>query len=191
MSWYFSHLWGKDRLDEGVCFWLDHRGDLKHTEDREEEYIGGSIEDLARDPKEFYPHHLWADNVEPETGIPEGENLNEGMRKNGVHEYKAPLGIKFHAPAFTVATEDLPDLTVDDFVKHPGRMKWITEPSRKNVRGGSPVLPIVVCKRRAVESTNKVPPANLVFNFSAPGCQYLRQESGINLARDCKPGHPG
>lgn len=148
MSWYYSFVISSEHKDDGTCFWLDHRGDLKHEKDLEEEYIGANLKELGRKPKKEYPDYLWAANVLPEEGIPEGEDLNEGMRENGVHEYKVPLGVKFRAPAFMRSNygENIDDLTVDDFVDNPGRIRWITEPSRKNVRGGNEVLPIFVSK---------------------------------------------
>lgn len=158
MSWYYSYTFGPDRNDPGECFWLDHRGDLKHRKDREEEYIGASIKDMGREPNQdwMWPDYLWASNVLPEDGIPEGDRLTEGMRENGVHEYKVPLGVKFLAPAFKSGNHDVnpADLDVSDFVSSPGRLRWIMEPSRQNVRGGNEVLPIVVSKKWAVLLNN-------------------------------------
>jgi len=144
MSWYYSYIFGSGRKDDGACFWLDHRGDLKHTKDLEEEYIGASLDDLGRKPREDYPDYLWAANVLPETGIPEGDKLTDGMRENGVHKYKVPLGVKFHAPAFVAGSYETDNFTVSDFVDNPGKLRWIMEPTRENVRGGNPVLPILV-----------------------------------------------
>lgn len=147
MSWYYSYIFESGR-EGGECFWLDHRGDLKHKKDLEEDYIGNTVKELSYHKKES-PKWIWAANVLQETGIPEGDDLTDGMRENGVHEYKVPLGVKFHAPQFCAAKygenlEDLANLTVSDFVDNPARMKWITEPTRKNVRGGNLVLPILV-----------------------------------------------
>lgn len=146
MSWYYSYIVESGR-DHGECFWLDHRGDLKHKKDLEEDYIGNTVKELDYHKKD-YPKWLWAENVEPETGIPEGDDLTDEMRDNGVHDYKVPLGIKFHAPQFTAGNydDDLDNLTISDFVDNPARMHWITQPARKNLRGGNPVLPILVSR---------------------------------------------
>lgn len=150
MSWYYSYVFSSDRRDDGSCFWLDHRGDLKHKKDLQEEYVTEGLgKGFGKKPDlKNFPAYLWAAEVIPEAGIPEGEDLNEGMRENGVHEYKVPLGVKFRAPAFLRSTygADYDNLTLDDFVTNPGRIRWITEPTRKNVRGGNEALPIFVSK---------------------------------------------
>ncbi|KAG8162250.1 hypothetical protein KVR01_008015 [Diaporthe batatas] len=143
-NWVF-YAYTSDKKSDGACFWLDHRGDLKHTKDLEEEYIGANLDQLGRKPKKEYPSYLWASNVKPETGLPEGEDLNGGMRENGVHEYKVPLGVKFKAPSFFRGSygDELDNMTVDDFVTNPAKIRWITRPTRKKVRGGNEVLPIM------------------------------------------------
>lgn len=153
MSWYYSYIVESGR-DHGECFWLDHRGDLKHKKDLEEDYIGNTVKELDYHKKD-YPKWLWAENVEPEAGIPEGDDLTDEMRENGVHDYKVPLGIKFHAPQFTAGNydDDLDNLTISDFVDNPARMHWITQPARKNLRGGNPVLPILVSRTCADADT--------------------------------------
>lgn len=147
MSWFYSFIVDSDR-DHGECFWLDHRGDLKHTKDLEEEYIGAYVKELGTKPKKEYPDWLYASKVLPEAGIPEGADLTKEMRLNGVHDYKVPLGVKFHGPQFTAGNYDanFNGLTIPDFVENPAKIKWIMEPMRKNVRGGNPALPILVGK---------------------------------------------
>ncbi|POS79253.1 hypothetical protein DHEL01_v202343 [Diaporthe helianthi] len=154
-SWVFYVL-TSDRKDDGTCFWLDHRGDLKHKEDLEEEYVTADLPKLGRKPKPGYPDYLWASKVLPETGIPEGDDLNRGMLENGVHGYKVPLGVKFHAPTFLADSygDNFDNLTQNDFVTNPGKIRWITEPSRKNVRRGNPVLPIMHPRRSRVTDKN-------------------------------------
>lgn len=155
MSWYYSYVYDSDARQR-ECFWLDHRGDLTHKKDLEEEYIGAAIEELGRKPNplhlEFpmYPKHLWAQNVVPEAGIPEGDRLTEGMRENGVHEYRVPMGVKWHTPVFVPKHYDpnFNNLTVDDFVTNPGKINWIMNPIHRNMRGGNPVLPILVSPAR-------------------------------------------
>lgn len=149
MSWYFSFVYTSDARQR-ECFWLDHRGDLRHTQDLEEEYLGASIGALSKSVKSWYPDYFWAKNVVPETGIPEGDLLTEGMRENGVDDYKVPLGVKWHLPSFVPQNygKDFDNLTVEDFVTNPGKMEWITKPMHRNVRGGNPVLPILVSTLR-------------------------------------------
>lgn len=145
MSWYYSHVFDSgSNLRE--CFWLDHRGDLTHKKDLEEEYIADPVGSLGRTPRKDYPDYLWAANVVPEEGIPEGDDLNEGMRKNRVHEKRVPLGVKWHAPAFKAQyyNDTFNGLAVDDFVTNPAKLNWIMDPIHRSVRGGSPVLPILV-----------------------------------------------
>lgn len=145
MSWYYSYVIASGRREGGECFWLDHRGDLKHKKDLEEDYIGKIVKEMDYRPKE-YPKWLWAADAQQEDGIPEGEHLTEGMRENGVHEYKVPLGVKFHAPQFSAGNygDDLDNLTLSDFVDNPARIYWFTEPTRMRVRGGNPLFPILV-----------------------------------------------
>lgn len=151
-SWYYSFIVDSGRPEGGECFWLDHRGDLTHKKDRAEEYIGAKVNDLGKQPKKEHGQDwLWAGNVRPEAGIPEEKDLTDGMRENGVHLYEVPLGVNFHAPGFNVQNygDNYDGLTVSDFVDNPARMHWITEPTRRNVRGGNPNLPILVSKIRA------------------------------------------
>lgn len=145
MSWYYSHIIDSGR--PGECFWLDHRGDLKHKKDLEEDYIGNTVKELNHRKKE-YPKWLWASEVLQETGTPVGNDLTDGMRENGVQNCRVPLGVKFHAPQFTASKygDDFNNLTISDFVDNPARIHWIMEPMRKRVRGGNPVLPILVSK---------------------------------------------
>lgn len=119
---------------------------MKHKKDLEEEYIGASVEALGRKPTKHYPDYLWAANVVPEAGIPEGQNLTEGMRQNGVADYKVPLGVKWHTPAFVPGNygPNFGNLTINDFVTNPGKIDWIMDNSHKNKRGGNPVLPLMV-----------------------------------------------
>lgn len=148
MSWYHSFIFDTDGRNR-ECFWLDHRGDLTHKKDLEEEYIASAVEALGRNPRKDYPSRLWAANVVPEDGIPEGDNLNEGMRENGVQDYRVPLGVKWHAPAFMPRDyTKVEDLKVQDFVANPAKMNWIMNPMHKNVRRGNPVLPIIVSTSR-------------------------------------------
>ncbi|KAG6362993.1 hypothetical protein INS49_008088 [Diaporthe citri] len=129
---------------QGECFWLDHRGDLKHKQDLKEDYIGNTVKEMKY-RKKTYSKWLWASEVLPEAGIPQGDDLTDGMRENEVDECKVPLGVKFHAPQFSAENygDDLNGLTVSDFVNNPARINWITERSRKRVRGGNPLLPIL------------------------------------------------
>lgn len=145
MSWYYSYIYDSDSRQR-ECFWLDHRGDLTHKKDLEEEYIGAAVGSLGRKPNRFYPDTLYAQNVVPETGIPSGDDLNQGMRENGVADYKVPMGVKWHTPAFVPRKygPNFNNLTVEDFVTNPGKINWIMNPLRRNVRGGNPVLPILV-----------------------------------------------
>lgn len=145
MSWYYSYIYDSDGRQR-ECFWLDHRGDLKHKKDLEEEYIGAALDALGRKPTKYYPDYLWAANVVPEAGIPEGQDLTEGMRENGVADYRVPLGVKWHTPAFKPGNygPGFDNLTVDDFVTNPGKINWIMDPMYKNKRGGNPVLPLLV-----------------------------------------------
>lgn len=152
MSWYYSFIDDVSRPDGGECFWLDHRGDLTHKKDRAEEYIGAKVKHMGKEPKKEHGQDwLWAGNVQPEAGLPEGDDLTDGMRENGVHKYEVPLGVKFHAPGFNLGNygDDFDDLTLSDIVDNPARINWITEPMRKNVRGGNPSLPILVSRTRA------------------------------------------
>lgn len=144
MSWYYSYII-EDGRDHGECFWIDHRGDLKHKKDLEEDYIGNNVKELNYHKKQ-YPKWLWASEVLPEEGIPGDEEITAKMRENGVPEYKVPLGVKFHAPQFSAKNygDRLDELSVSDFVDNPARIDWITEFSRKKVRGGNPLLPILV-----------------------------------------------
>lgn len=143
MSWYYSYVIESNR--QGECFWLDHRGDLKHKEDLADDYIQTNVKEINY-RKKTYSKWFFASEVTPETGIPEGDDLTDGMRENGVQEYKVPLGVKFHAPQFTASNyaEDLNGLTISDFVDNPARINWITEPTRMRVRRGNPLLPILV-----------------------------------------------
>ncbi|KAK7741555.1 hypothetical protein SLS63_001112 [Diaporthe eres] len=130
---------------QGECFWLDHRGDLTHKQDLKEDYIGKGVKEMNYRGVKDYSKWLWASEVVPEAGTPRGDDLTDGMRENGVDECKVPLGVKFHAPQFSAENygEDLSGLTVSDFVNNPARINWITEPSRRRVRGGNPLLPIL------------------------------------------------
>lgn len=150
-SWYYSYIVDVGRRDGGECFWLDHRGDLTHKKDLEEEYIGAQVKDMGKEPKQKDGQDwLWAGNVPPEAGIPEGDDLSDGMRENGVHQYNVPLGVKFNAPQFNTEYygPDFDNLTLSDIIDNPARINWITEPIRKNVRGGNPSLPILVSRAR-------------------------------------------
>lgn len=95
MSWHYSYTFAAHRNDPGECFWLDHRGDLRHRKDLEEEYIGTSIKDMGREPNEgwMWPKYLWASEVLPEAGIPEGDRLTDGMRENGVMNTRFRWGL--------------------------------------------------------------------------------------------------
>lgn len=150
MSQHYSYTFGPNRNDPGECSWLDHRGDLKHKKDLEEEYIAASIEDMGKDRKknQIRPDYFWSSKVLPETGIPKGDKLTDGMRENEVHEYKVPLGVKFLAPAFKTGSNDVnpANLDISNFVSSHGSLRWIMEPQRQNIRGGNEVLPILVSK---------------------------------------------
>ncbi|KAJ0103942.1 nkyrin repeat protein [Diaporthe amygdali] len=86
-----------------------------------------------------------AANIIPEDGIPEGDRLNEGMRKNEVDQYRVPLGVKFHLPSYKVPNygDRLDDFSLDDFVLNPARQLWFYNSLRKRVRRGNPVLPLM------------------------------------------------
>lgn len=132
--------------------WLDDRGDLEHKQDLKEEFIGAAVEALGRkEVTKWYPEYLWDSKVVPETGIPEGDRLTEGMRENGVQDYKVPMGVKWHTPAFVPRNygPKYDNPTVEDFVTNSGKINWIMNPMHKNVRGGNPVLPILVSTRRS------------------------------------------
>lgn len=155
MSWYFSYVYDSDSRQQ-ECFWLDHTGSLKGEE---VDWIYKSIRESGKGPKTYLP--LWTspkgpdwvvppnlkrDNIIPEAGIPEGDHLTEGMRENGVADYKVPMGVKWHVPALRAGNygDNIDNLTIDDFALNPAKMRWITSPSRRSVRGGNPVLPILV-----------------------------------------------
>lgn len=146
MSWYYAFVYDSDSRQQ-ECFWLDARGDLKHKKDLEEQWFHKQVKAITG--KEEYYDWLNPTRVIPETGIPEGDRLTEGMRENGVHEYKVPMGVKWHVPAFKAGKyridgDNVNNLTQDDFVQNPAKMNWFMEPMRRKVRGGNPVLPILV-----------------------------------------------
>lgn len=170
MSWYFSYIYASDARQR-ECFWLDHRGDLKHKQDLKEEYIGASVGALGKKPNKSYPQYLWAGTVVPENGIPEGDRLTEGMQENGVQDYKAPMGVKWHTPAFVPQNygPNYDNLTVEDFVTNPGKINWIMNPMHENMRGGNPVLPLLVSTPRP-DLLNAV---LLTINITAPSSKSL------------------
>ncbi|KAL2291418.1 hypothetical protein FJTKL_12822 [Diaporthe vaccinii] len=142
MSWYFSYVYDSDSRQQ-ECFWLDHRGDLKHKEDLEEDWLLKTIH--SKMPKSIPPTWALTTNVIPEAGIPEGDRLNDGMRENGVPDYKVPMGVKWHVPALKAAKygDNIDNLTIDDFALNPAKMHWFTSPMWDSVRRGNPVLPIM------------------------------------------------
>ncbi|KAI3391304.1 hypothetical protein diail_7611 [Diaporthe ilicicola] len=149
MSWYHSHTYGGDGRPQ-ECFWLDHRGTLKHDQDRKEEYIlaDNDFPYKYRDPSKKateYISWLKASSVDPEDGIPTGSELLEGMRANEVDQYRVPLGVKFHLPSYKRSTypRNFDSLTLDDFVFNPGKLDWIYNSLVQRVRRGNPVLPIL------------------------------------------------
>lgn len=145
MSWYYSNIYDSDAAMR-ECFWLDHRGTLKHDQDLKEEFIASPIPALGHKQRKEYPSYLWASSVVPEDGIPLGDDLTEGMRANEVDQYRVPLGLKILLPAFKRATyrDSFDEMTVDDFVFNPGKLHWIYNSLLQRVRRGNPVLPIVV-----------------------------------------------
>lgn len=162
MSWYFSYVYDSDTRQQ-ECFWLDHTGSLKGEE---VDWISEAVHDRVPEsfppiwavpkspdwvvpPKGVDPKH-WPPNRIPEAGIPEGDRLTEGMRENGVADYKVAMGVKWHAPALKAGKygDNIDNLTLDDFTLNPAKMHWITSPSRRSVRGGNPVLPILVSTAR-------------------------------------------
>lgn len=78
-----------------------------------------------------------------EKGIPTGDDLTEGMKKNEVDKGRTPLGVTFFLPAFKAASypDDINNLTTDDFASNPGKIKWIYENMHQ---GDNPVLPLMV-----------------------------------------------
>lgn len=146
MSWYYAFVYDSDSRQQ-ECFWLDARGDLKHKKDLEEDWFLRQVK--AHTGTDRVTEYLDPKKVVPETGIPEGDRLTEGMRENGVHEYKVPMGVKWHVPAFKAGKyridgDNVNNLTQDDFVQNPAKINWFMNPLRRSVRGGNPVLPILV-----------------------------------------------
>lgn len=146
MSWYLSYIFDSDSRQQ-ECFWLDHAGSLRGEE---VDWIGEITRDRA--PESFAPY--WAVPTKakdlPEAGIPEGDHLTEGMKENGVADYKVAMGVKWHVPAYKAGKygDNIDNLTVDDFTRNPAKMNWITSPLHRTVRGGNPVLPILVSTAR-------------------------------------------
>lgn len=148
MSWYFSYIYDSDSRQQ-ECFWLDHSGRLKGEKT---DWVKKITHEHA--PNSFAP--WWADperagtepgaGIIPEAGIPEGDLLTEGMRENGVADYKVPMGVKWHVPALKAGKygDNIDNLTLSDFTLNPAKMHWITSPLHRSVRGGNPVLPILV-----------------------------------------------
>lgn len=156
MSWYFGYVYDSDSRQQ-ECFWLDHAGSLKGEEvdwvhESTKNRLAGSYIPPWTSPKTpdwVVPPDLkgkWNPSVIPEAGIPEGDHLTEGMRENGVADYKVAMGVKWHVPALKAGKygDNIDNLTLDDFTLNPAKMHWITSPSRRTVRGGNPVLPILV-----------------------------------------------
>lgn len=162
MSWYYGYIYDSDSRQQ-ECFWLDHTGSLKGEEI---DWIVRSVHDKAPKsyvapwaspkapdwvvPPNLKPETKWGPYLIPEAGIPEGDRLTEGMKKNGVADYKVAMGVKWHVPALKAAKygDNIDNLTLDDFTLNPAKMHWITSPSRRSVRGGNPVLPILVSTAR-------------------------------------------
>ncbi|KAL1858762.1 hypothetical protein Daus18300_009896 [Diaporthe australafricana] len=143
-SFWMFHIYDSD-AGMRECFWLDHRGTLKHDQDLKEEFVADPIHALGHKQRKEYPAYLWASSVIPEAGIPQGDDLTEGMRVNEVDQYRVPMGVKFLLPAFKRATyaDNFDEMTVDDFVHNPGKLHWFYRSSEQRVRRGNPVLPIV------------------------------------------------
>lgn len=162
MSWYFSYVYDSDSRQQ-ECFWLDHTGSLKGEEfDWVWESVHGRMSRSSsifippwtspKTPDWVVPPDMknWGPFVIPEAGIPEGDHLTEGMRENRVADYKVAMGVKWHVPALKAGKygDNIDNLTLDDFTLNPAKMHWITSPSRRSVRGGNPVLPILVSTAR-------------------------------------------
>lgn len=151
MSWYFGYVYDSDSRQQ-ECFWLDHTGSLN---DEEVNWVYKSIVESGVAPKAWLPEWTFPraptrDPKKMEAGIPEGDRLTEGMRENGVADYKVAMGVKWHVPALKAGKygDNIDNLTLDDFTLNPAKMHWITSPSRRTVRGGNPVLPILVSTAR-------------------------------------------
>lgn len=152
-AWYYSHLFDFNQAGKsGECFWLDHRGYLNHTLDREQEYIHKNIDRLgvkgvkghsAGVAKKNFPAWLWAEDTGQDQGLPVGDDLTEGMKRGGVDKNRVPIGVKVFLPALKVSSYMHPEnVTLQNFTENPAKINWIMD----NMDQGKehPALPIMV-----------------------------------------------
>lgn len=149
VSWYHAHV-VDSHGNQRYCFWLDHAGNLDSTQDKEDEYlagpkgpgrIGNALPKMAKPHN--WPKWLWASDVLDEEGIPTGDELTEGMKKNGVDKGKTPLGVKFMAHAFQPEpyfSANRTNMTLDDFAAHPAKVNWLFDTLHEGNNSAFPIF---------------------------------------------------